>query len=328
MKKTLLALAALLLLGTAQESMAQQKKKAPVRKTTTTVKKKTPTVTPITVADPVVIDGHLAYMGVQLGQSTAKMWSELKKKGFKDVKNGWGDVQTKGLSYGAMSVIGVDEKGDVYVTEDKAYTLSQAKRRVVSLAAGLKKALNGKTSVMPETDGGGGGTAIACDYGRIEITYQNDDEVEFISDTYVVRYHFIDGATGPYPSTITEHWLKPEPATTYTEAYIFQSKEKGQCEIGGEENTACNGYIFIYNEETGDESDIYYILNYVGEQPNGHLFDAICKSRSRKKATFTGQILLHATGDPEVGADLAIKATTDNLKGSLIDNIILQGSPF
>ena len=327
MKKTLLALTALLLLGMAQGTMAQQKKTS-VRKTMSTVKKKTSVVTPISITDPVVIDGHLAYMGVQLGQSPSKIWTELEKKGFKEVKSDWGDTQTKGLSYGAMSAIGVDEKGNVYVTEDKAYTLSQAKRRVASLAAGLKKALNGKTSVMPATDGGGGGTAIACDYGRIELQYQNDDEVEFISDTYVVRCHFIDGATGPYPSTITEHWLKPEPASTYTEAYIFQSCEKGQCEIKGEENTACHGYIFIYNEETGDESDTYYVLNYVGEHPNGHIFDAICKSRTKKKAAVTGRILLHATGDPEVGANLTIKALTDNLKGSQIDNITMQGSPF
>ena len=131
---------------------------------------------------------------------------------------------------------------------------------------------------------------------------------------------------GVYPSKLTPHWLKPEPSTTYTEVYIYATKKKGNCEQEGEENTICNGYIFIYDQDTAEEADTYYILNYVGAHPNGHLFDVICKSNSGKPS-FTGQVIMHVTGNVNSGAYLTIQVLTENLKGSLIDNITMIGAP-
>lgn len=64
----------------AQQMNAQQRK-------STTKKPTTTQVVPVSVDEPLGVDGHLAFMGVSQGQTLSKVKSDLAAKGFREGKD-------------------------------------------------------------------------------------------------------------------------------------------------------------------------------------------------------------------------------------------------
>ena len=187
----LLVVAALML--SAQQMNAQQ------RKSTTARKPATAQVTPVTINEPIGVDGHLAFMGVSQGQALNKVKSDLAAKGFREGKDQWGNPTTKGTAYGAAGAIYVQDLAElggkgirVTMTEDKQYTLPQAKQRMNALVAGFKALANGKATRVQGMEPGAAGMEIVNDYGTITVTYHNADEVEGTSKYNVIQYWFDD----------------------------------------------------------------------------------------------------------------------------------------
>ena len=169
------------------------------RKSTTARKPATAQVTPVTINEPIGVDGHLAFMGVSQGQTLSKVKSDLAAKGFREGKDQWGNATTKGTAYGAAGAIYVQDLAElggkgirVTMTEDKQYTLPQAKQRMNALVAGFKAQANGKASRVQGMEPGAAGMEIVNDYGTITVTYHNADEIEGTSKYNVIQYWFDD----------------------------------------------------------------------------------------------------------------------------------------
>lgn len=192
MKKIPVLFVAALMLS-AQQMNAQQ------RKSTTAKKPATVQVTPVTINEPIGVDGHLAFMGVSQGQPLNKVKSDLAAKGFREGKDQWGNPTTKGTAYGAAGAIYMQDLAElggkgirVTMTEDKQYTLAQAKQRMNALVAGFKAQANGKVKRVPGMEYGADGMEIVNDYGTITVTYHNADEIEATSKFNIIRYWFDD----------------------------------------------------------------------------------------------------------------------------------------
>lgn len=191
MKKIFVLFVAALMLS-AQQMNAQQRK-------STTAKKPTAQVIPVTISEPIGVDGHLAFMGVSQGQVLNKVKSDLAAKGFREGKDQWGNETTKGTAYGAAGAIYVQDLAElggkgirVTMTEDKQYTLVQAKQRMNALVAGFKALANGKAKRVQGMEPGADGMEIVNDYGTITVTYHNADEMEGTSKFNVIQYWFDD----------------------------------------------------------------------------------------------------------------------------------------
>ena len=193
MKKITVLFAAAALILSAQQMNAQQRKSATVKKAATAQ------VAAVTINEPIGVDGHLAFMGVSQGQPLNKVKSDLAAKGFRAGKDQWGNETTKGTAYGAVGSIYVQDLAElggkgirVTMTEDKQYTLAQAKQRMNALVAGFKAQANGKASRVQGMEYGSAGMEIVNDYGTITVTYHNADEMEASSKFNVIQYWFDD----------------------------------------------------------------------------------------------------------------------------------------
>ena len=191
MKKICLIMTVAALCLSAQQMNAQQRK--------STTKKTTTQVVPVSVDEPLGVDGHLSFMGVSQGQPLNKVKSDLAAKGFREGKDQWGNPTTKGTAYGAAGAIYVQDLAElggkgirVTMTEDKQYTLPQAKQRMNALVAGFKAQANGKASRVQGMEPGAAGMEIVNDYGTITVTYHNADEIEGTSKYNVIQYWFDD----------------------------------------------------------------------------------------------------------------------------------------
>lgn len=156
-------------------------------------------VKPVPIDKPLSVDGHLAFMGVSQGQPLDKVKKDLAAKGFRDGKDQWGNPTTKGTAYGAAGAIYVEDLAElggngirVTMTEDKQYTLPQAKQRLNALVAAFKAQTKGKAARVQGMEPGAAGMEIVNDYGTITVTYHNADEVEGSSKYNVVQYWFDD----------------------------------------------------------------------------------------------------------------------------------------
>lgn len=202
MKKICLIMTVAALCLSAQQMNAQQRK-------STTKKPTTTQVVPVSVDEPLGVDGHLAFMGVSQGQTLSKVKSDLAAKGFREGKDQWGNATTKGTAYGAAGAIYVQDLAElggkgirVTMTEDKQYTLPQAKQRMNALVAGFKSQANGKAARVQGMEPGAAGMEIVNDYGTITVTYHNADEMEGSSKYNVIQYWFDDNPKGTVRKTI------------------------------------------------------------------------------------------------------------------------------
>lgn len=203
MKKTFVLFAMAALCMSAQTMDAQQRKSTTAKKPTTTQ------VTPVAVNEPIGVDGHLAFMGVSQGLPLNKVKNDLAAKGFREVKDQWGNTATKGTAYGAAGAIYVQDLAElggkgirVTMTEDKQYTLPQAKQRMNALVAGFKAFGNGKATRVQGMEPGADGMEIVNDYGTITVTYHNADEMEGVSKFNVIQYWFDDNPKGNAKKTV------------------------------------------------------------------------------------------------------------------------------
>ena len=223
MKKITVLFAVAALLFSAQQVNAQKRKSTTVKKTTAAQ------VTPVVVNEPFGIDGHLAFMGVSLGQPLKKVTSDFAAKGFHSGKDQWGNDATKGTAYGAEGILYVTDNAElggkgirVMMTEDKQYTLAQAKQRMNALVAGFKTQANGKAKHVPGMYGTDG-YEIGNDYGSIVVSFHNADEIEESSKFYVIQYWFEDN---PKPGVAKSSGITSN--STSSSANVSQSAIKVQ----------------------------------------------------------------------------------------------------
>ena len=182
-QRMIVLLAALLLLGVGQADA--QKRKA-VRKVAKTVA----AAVPVTVDDPVVVDGHIAFLGVPLGQTKATIDAALGEKGFKLTKLEVGE-EVRGTAYGAQWTLWVANEGkNLTITDVANYKMAQAKRRMTALVAGLQTKCGG--TVQPYDVEEGEGKAITCPTGTIRVYYRDADEVNFSGMSFLVCVEFAD----------------------------------------------------------------------------------------------------------------------------------------
>ena len=182
-QRMIVLLAALLLLGVGQ---ADAQKRKMVRKAAKTAA----AVVPVTVDDPVVVDGHIAFLGVPLGQAKAKIDAALGEKGFKLTKLEVSE-DVRGTAYGAQWSLWVSNDGKKLVlTGVNEYKKAQAKRRMTALVAGLQAKCEG--TVQPYDVGEGEGKTITCPAGTIRVYYRDSDEVDFSGMSFLVCVEFAD----------------------------------------------------------------------------------------------------------------------------------------
>ena len=192
---------ALLMMGTAQESMAQQRKSVTkstaVRKSAAkkpaakkpAVKKPVAAPATVTIDDPVIVNGHVAFLGVPVKQAVATIKEQLKEKGFVDTNEN-GFQYLLGTAFGVKVKVFVSSENQIETREAKGYTLNQVKTRVNAYKKAFVEATGGKATEncmgCPED----GGVSIETTGGTIEIHYYNQDEVNFESKYFdiVITY--------------------------------------------------------------------------------------------------------------------------------------------
>ena len=184
MKRTILFLAAAIILGVAMPTMAQQKK-ALVKRTTTTKTTKKPTAKkPVQQSQSIVLNEPMI---VDLPTETISQ--KLKEKGFVYSKTEYDMGSWVGMAYGVKSSVNIG-KEPAYVSfrEMKNYTKTQARNRVTSYQKAFVEATGGKVTenTMSYNSVEGGQVRIETSKGYIEINYGNQDEVDFSSKYYDV----------------------------------------------------------------------------------------------------------------------------------------------
>lgn len=199
MKKTVLLLIALIVMGAAQESMAQQRKavrKTAVKKTTTskqaTAKKSAaPTTTAsILMEGPATVDGAVAYLGIPVSEKANSVRAKLIAKGFVRKPQWEGDESLSGVVDGVRVRLDVSDyagKGCIVRQYDaKSYSLAKAKARYESLLAKVV-GIYGKGEYQTN-DGNFKRYMIAGN--RICIELFNEDEMEGDSPNYMIAVAF------------------------------------------------------------------------------------------------------------------------------------------
>lgn len=200
MKKIAFVLTALMLLGTVQNNcMAQQRKpvgKTAVRRTTTTakntaVRKATPPAAPttVTIADPVIVNGHVAFLGVPVKQAESAIKQQLKAKGLTNVSQN-GFQYLGGTAYGVKVKVFVEGENQIVVREAKTYTKSQAKARINAYKKAFAEATGDKITEDCLDCDEGGGITIETTGGTIEARFYNQDEVDFSSKYFDIVVTF------------------------------------------------------------------------------------------------------------------------------------------
>lgn len=200
MRKYIVCILGLALLCAPATMEAQQRKAATktrtskgVTKRTTQKKKTTTTTTPvaITVDDPLVVGGSVAFMGVPVKQSAAKIEQQLKEKGFVPKKeNGFSFLS--GTAYGVKVKVFVEE-GQIVVREEKAYKKTPARSRIEAYKKAFEK--NNTVKVTENTmtrngDEDGNYLLQSESGGTVDLHYYNQDEVNFDSPFFDIVLTF------------------------------------------------------------------------------------------------------------------------------------------
>lgn len=196
MKKNVLFLLTLLLAGEVQPCMAQQRKsvakKTVVTKKVTTAKKPIAAPATVTIDDPVIVNGHVAFLGVPVKQPEAKIKQQLQNKGLTP-KSENGFQFLGGTVYGVAVKAFVDSENQIAVRESKAYTKSAARNRVNAYQKAFVNATGGKIveNTMGYNSDEEGGLTIETSGGKIDIHYSNQDEVNFNSKYFDIIITFV-----------------------------------------------------------------------------------------------------------------------------------------
>lgn len=204
MKRTILFLAAVIMLGVAMPTMAQQKK-TQVKRTATTKKsgsttalKKAqakPTAVSIPFEGPALVDNHVAFLGISLAEKPAIMKEKLIAKGFQSKRNesGSGDLEVKGIVDGVQVriVIGITSNNTIWnvvMYDAKEYKLPKAKARFETLIKKLES-IYGKGEYTENNDYQKT-YDIKMKKGGAAANMFNMDEMDGASEFYVVNVGF------------------------------------------------------------------------------------------------------------------------------------------
>lgn len=170
-----------------------QVRRTPVQRTT----QQSPTVV-VKENEPLVVNGHVAFLGIPVKQSQINIENKLKEKGLiykgKDAyKN---DLGWEGIVYGVKCNVHIEKDFDhngsangVSYRELKNYSKAQSRNRVFAYRKAFLEATGGKV-VEDDTsfngDEGGLVEIETANNGHITIQYANEDEVNFESPYFNV----------------------------------------------------------------------------------------------------------------------------------------------
>ena len=201
MKKVFLfAMTALLL---AAPASAQQKKTVKKRTTVAAAKRTTAAPRKKTASQPVKIEmdepciagGAVAFNGIPVTLSNAEIASELTSQGFQFKKDEFGNEAWYGKAFGVEGQVYVEkDPARVSFVEKKTYTKSQVRKRIMAYKDAFEE-LSGCTateSTMSWNSDEGGMVKILINGGYIEMDYNNEDEVNFMSNYFVLRIVFAE----------------------------------------------------------------------------------------------------------------------------------------
>lgn len=153
------------------------------------------TASAIRLGAPTIIDGHLAFNGVPLGQSKSKIKQQLEEAGMIGEKDENKRQCYAGRAYGVSVQAYVESKTQLSVREEKSYTKAQALSRIEGYQKAFIKDTGGKVvdNTLNKNGSEGGTVVIETRAGIIEIGYYNQDEVNFSSKNFDIILSFIDG---------------------------------------------------------------------------------------------------------------------------------------
>lgn len=130
-------------------------------------------------------------------------------------------------------------------------------------------------------------------------------------------------AQGKAPWTVTYHWITASAEDNggqEIDAWLYGKKKVNHST--DEPRTICNGGITIsYN----DKIIAYVILNYLGKNAKGYIYNATYKQKGR--SSVTGKLLVRMKGSIETGPSISIHAMPGLLEGCDVDGVELIGTP-
>ena len=145
---------------------------------------------------PPTVDGHVAFLGIPLNVTPAKMKDQLLAKGFKvSYDDGGNNISLTGQAYGTKSraIISIGfvngKNGCIYsmsCLEEKTLRLAQAKARYNQLVKKMES-IYGKGSATNDYS-----YEINVGKGKVCVSYFNEDEIDGASDYYVVQTFYQD----------------------------------------------------------------------------------------------------------------------------------------
>lgn len=171
--------------------MQAQVRRTPAQRTQT----QQPSTVVVKETEPLIVNGHLAFLGIPVKQSRVIVGNLLKGKGFLQKDDGYGNIRWEGTAFGVKSsvaLLGGYEQGTltegISYRELKNYSKTQARNRVNAYLNAFLKATNGKVIENTMANNGieGEYVEIQASNGYIKIEYGNQDEVNFDSPYYDV----------------------------------------------------------------------------------------------------------------------------------------------
>ncbi len=198
MKKNVLLLTALIMMGTAQNMIAQQRKQ-PIKRTVESsrhpVTKKPTTrslVTSIPMEGPAFIDEDLAYLGIPLSETVSSMKAKLKEKGLKSQSLYDGDEDLYGIVGGTKVRVNVQvnaHKGcEVRQYDTESLKITKATTRFQALLSQLTSIYGqGK---YKDNEKFYKKYHIKTPKGTVIIELFNEDEMDGSSDCYLIAVCF------------------------------------------------------------------------------------------------------------------------------------------
>lgn len=191
MKKIFLLLiaATIVCMPMAAQKRTYHKARTTQRSRITQKKKTTTTTKPVVINDPMVVDGHIAFLGIPLSLGKKGIEQQLPSKGLTGYKDEHtiAGISFKGIVFGEKVDLAVDDHDDgnicVNWRELKQYREGAVKARTKALANAIVKNTNGKIKSQ-NYYGDQGHYLIQAGDGYIDVSYYNEDEVNFESDFY------------------------------------------------------------------------------------------------------------------------------------------------
>ena len=190
--------------------------------------------------EPLIVNGHVAFLGIPVRQSRAVLETKLREKGIiHKGKDTYGnDLGLQGIVYGVKSSVYIEGEYNqepyadgISFRELKNYSKTQARNRVKAYQKAFLEATGGKVTEndMSYNSDEGGRVEIEAGKGYILIQYSNEDEVFFESPYYNVIVQFRDFS----PATPTNTDGQASASTSPTKNITLTNNEEGKGKKSG-----------------------------------------------------------------------------------------------